>query len=42
MVYEAQVLLALVDNLTLVGQDSEGDLEWVGTDEDWANSEVYE
>lgn len=31
----AYELLADLRHLTLVGQDEDGDLEWVGTDKQW-------
>lgn len=41
--YLAYELLAMLKYLTLTGQDEEGNLEWVGTDEQWrlAREEIY-
>lgn len=35
MIYKAYELLAKLRCLTLVGQNSSGELEWIGTDEKW-------
>lgn len=32
---EAYILLSYLQNLTLVGQNKDGELEWVGTREQW-------
>ncbi len=29
-----------LEHLTLVGQDDEGNLEWIGTEEDFSNAEL--
>lgn len=35
MIHVAHELLAKLNNLTLVGQNEEGELEWAGTDKNW-------
>lgn len=35
MTFIAKDLLARLTHLTLVGIDDEGQMEWVGTDEQW-------
>ena len=43
MVYTAKEILPYFKNLVLAGQDFSGDLEWIGTDEQWSKvkSELY-
>ena len=38
MIYIARELLAKLSNLTLVGQNDEGVLEWTGTASQWKKS----
>lgn len=40
MIYIAQELLLKLTHLTLVGQNVDGELEWVGTDEQWAKTKI--
>lgn len=35
-------LLAKLRTLTLAGQNEEGELEWIGTDRQWRESEIEE
>lgn len=42
MIYQANELLAKLRHLTLVGQDEEGKLKWVGTQEHWKNCVLEE
>ena len=35
MIFYAHDLLSKLNNLTLTGQTSEGNLEWIGTDAQW-------
>jgi hypothetical protein len=39
---QAYELLAKLHNLTLCGQDDEGQLEWIGTREQWEKAEDEE
>lgn len=39
MIYTAKDLLAKLTYLTLAGQNEEGELEWIGTKEDWELAE---
>jgi len=34
-------LRAKLNNLTLAGQNEKGELEWIGTNEEWNNVESY-
>lgn len=38
MIYQANELYAKLDCLTLAGQDTEGELEWIGTTLQWGAS----
>jgi hypothetical protein len=42
MIYKAFQLLAKLRLLKLVGQNDEGELEWIGRDCDWANLDLEE
>lgn len=42
MVYLAKELLPKLTHLTLCGINFEGELEWIGTKEDWNEAEMYE
>lgn len=37
---KAYELLGKLRNLTLTGQNEEGELEWIGTDRQWRDSEI--
>ena len=41
-IYKAYELLSMLNCLTLVGQDSDGDLEWAGTTTQWGAVDVEE
>jgi hypothetical protein len=42
MIYPAYILLAKLRCLFLAGQDSDGNLEWVGTDNQWKQVDLEE
>jgi hypothetical protein len=42
MVHEAKELSAKLDNLTLAGQNEAGELEWVGSRNEWNRAEFQE
>lgn len=35
MIYQAYELKAMLNNLTLAGCNSDGDMEWIGTLQEW-------
>lgn len=40
-IYTAKELLAKLIHLTLAGQNPDGELEWIGTNEQWEKSDTY-
>ena len=40
MIYQANELLLKLTHLTLVGQNEDGELEWVGTVEAWNKTKI--
>ena len=42
MIYQANELLAKLRYLTLAGQNADKELEWIGTDRQWADAHLEE